>query len=215
MNAVIKGVPFLVDGIIVTLQVSALVVLFSLIAGVVLGLCLTFGKAWLRWPLRVLADVIRGIPILVLIFAIYYGLPALGINLNNFWAVVVALSVFKTAQVMEITRGAYQSIPLAQHEAGKAVGLTFLQRLIYVLTPQAVRRFLPPFINSTTDAVKGSALVSLFGVVDLMMAMQQVIGRTYEPMPLYLTGAAIYFVINYSLSQASRRLEQRYAYIRD
>ena len=79
----------------------------------------------------------------------------------------------------------------------------------------AVRRFLPPFINSTTDAVKGSALVSLFGVVDLMMAMQQVIGRTYEPMPLYLTGAAIYFVINYSLSQASRRLEQRYAYIRD
>ena len=84
-----------------------------------------------------------------------------------------------------------------------------------MIFPQALRRFLPPWINSVTDAVKGSALVSLVGVVDLMLAIQQVIGRIYEPMPLYLLGAAIYFAINYSLSSLSRRLEQRFAYIRE
>ena len=78
-----------------------------------------------------------------------------------------------------------------------------------------MRRFLPPWINSVTDVVKGSALVSLVGVVDLMLSIQQVIGRTYEPMPLYVLGALIYFVINYTLSSLSRILEARYAYIRE
>ncbi len=91
----------------------------------------------------------------------------------------------------------------------------FRGQLRYVILPQAVRRFLPPWINSVTDAVKGSSLVSLVGIVDLMLASQQVIGRTYEPMPLYLLGAVMYFAINYSLSVASRRLEARYAYIRE
>jgi polar amino acid transport system permease protein len=100
-------------------------------------------------------------------------------------------------------------------EAGKAIGLTFPQRLVYVVFPQAMRRFLPPWINSVADAVKGTALLSLVGIVDLMLAIQQVIGRTYEPMPLYILGALIYFVINYSLSLLSRRLEARYAHFRE
>ena len=85
--------------------------------------------------------------------------------------------------MIEIVRGAFQSIPKGQTEAGKAIGLVFRQRLAYVLIPQATRRFIPPFINCVVDAVKGSALVSLVGVVDLMQAIQQVIGRTYEPLP--------------------------------
>jgi ABC-type amino acid transport system permease subunit len=87
--------------------------------------------------------------------------------------------------------------------------------MVYILAPQAVRRFTPPAINSIVDAVKGSALVSLLGVIDLMQAIQQVIGRTYEPLPLYLLGAFIYFAINYSLSLLARRLEARFAYIRE
>ena len=106
--------------------------------------------------------------------------------------------MFATAQVIEITRGAIQSIHHGQTEAGKAIGLTFGQRLVYVIFPQALRRFLPPWINSVTDTVKGSALVSLVGIVDLMLAIQQVIGRIYEPMPLYILGALIYFAINYA-----------------
>ncbi len=215
VDAVLRSLPFLGQGLLVTLEVSALVVITSLVIGVSLGTALTFGPLAVRLPIRLYSDLIRGIPILVLIFVIYYGLPALQINLDNLTAAVVALTVFKSAQVIEITRGAFQSIPKGQTEAGKAIGLVFLQRMAYVLVPQATRRFIPPFINSVVDAVKGSALVSLLGVVDLMQAIQQVIGRTYEPLPLYVLGALIYFAVNYSLSLLARRLEARFAYIRD
>jgi polar amino acid transport system permease protein len=199
----------------VTLLVSLLTIVLSLVAGVALGIALVYGPAPLRWLVRGFSDIVRGIPILVLIFFIYYGLPAAGLNLPPFTAAVVALTCFKTAQVIENVRGAVGSIPRGQMDAAKAIGLTFRQRLASVIAPQALRRFLPPWINGVTDAVKGSALVSLLGVTDLMHSIQQVIGRTYEALPLYVLGALFYFVINYALSLASRRLELRYAYIRE
>ncbi len=175
----------------------------------------SFGPRWIAWPIRVYSDVIRGMPLLVLIFSVYYMLPLTGWNISSFWAAVCALAVFQTAHVIEITRGAVQSIPPGQNEAGKSIGLTFGQRMVYVIFPQALRRFLPPWINTVVDTVKGSALVSLVGIVDLMLAIQQVIGRTFKPMPIYVLGALIYFVINYALSLTSRLLEARFAYVRE
>ena len=215
MDAVLYALPFLMKGLMITLWVSALVAVFSLISGVVLGVGLVYGPRPVRWLVRLFSDCIRGIPILVLIFVVYYGFPPLGIAIDAFWAGVVALTLFKAAQVVEYVRGAISSIPKGQMEAGKAIGLTFVQCLQSVIFPQAVRRFLPPWINGVTDAVKGSALISLLGIVDLMQSINEVIGRTYEAMPLYLLGAFIYFAINYSLSLTSRFVERRYAYIRD
>ncbi len=215
MRFAIQSLPFLWQGLLVTLHVSALIVLFGLIAGTILGIAIAYGPRWLYWPIRLYSDFFRGIPLLVLIFFMYYGLPAFRINLSSFAAVVLALSAFKTAHVIEVVRGAIQSIPRGQTEAAKSIGLTFGQRLLYVIAPQAIRRFLPPWINAVVDTVKGSALVSLVGIVDLMLAIQQVIGRTYRPMPLYVLGAIMYFLINYTLSLASRRLEARFAYIRE
>lgn len=215
MKAAFESLPFLVDGLLVTLQITAIVVLISLVIGVAMGVALTYGSAWLRWPVRIYSDFIRGIPVLVLIFFAYYGLPATGLNLDSFTAAVVALTAFKISHVIETTRGAIQSIHPGQMEAAKAIGLPFWNRLFYVIFPQAVRRFLPPWINTVADAAKGSALVSLIGVVDLMLAMQKVIGRTFEPMPIYIAGAIIYFLINYSLSTTSRRMESRFSFIRE
>jgi polar amino acid transport system permease protein len=186
-----------------------------LIAGIILGVGIVYGPRGLYWPIRIYSDFLRGIPLLVLIFFIYYGLPLFGLNFTNFGSVVLALSAFETAHIIEVVRGAIQSIPRGQNEAAKSIGLTFGQRLLYVIAPQAVRRFLPPWINAVVDTVKGSALVSLVGIVDLTLAIQQVIGRTYIPMPLYVLGAVMYFVINYCLSSASRALEARFAYIRE
>jgi polar amino acid transport system permease protein len=211
----IQSLPFLWEGLLITLKVSALVVFFSLIGGTVLGVGIVYGPRWLYWPIRIYSDFFRGIPLLVLIFFIYYALPLVSINFTNFMSVVVALSAFETAHIIEVVRGALQSIPRGQNEAAKTIGLRFSQRLLYVIAPQAVRRFLPPWINAVVDTVKGSALVSLVGIVDLMLAIQQVIGRTYTPMPLYILGALMYFVINYVLSSASRTLEARFAYIRE
>lgn len=215
MDFALRTLPFLWEGLLVTLYVSALVVVASLAVGVLIGVGFAYGPLWLRFLLRVYSDVLRGTPLLVLIFCVYYLLPFAGVNLSPFPAAVIALAAFKSAHVGEIARGAIQSIHAGQTDAGKAIGLTFAQRLAYVILPQAVRRFLPPWVNSVTDAVKGSSLVSLVGVVDLMLASQQVIGRTYEPLPIYVLAALMYFAINYSLSVASRRLETRFAYIRE
>jgi polar amino acid transport system permease protein len=215
LNAIVYALPFLTTGLLVTLVVSLLTVSLSLVLGGALGLVLVYGPAPLRWLVRGFSDIVRGIPILVLIFFVYYALPVTGLNLQPFSAAVLALTVFKTAQVIENVRGAIGSIPRGQMDAAKAIGLTFPTRLTYVIAPQAVRRFLPPWINGVTDAVKGSALVSLLGVSDLMHSIQQVIGRTYDALPLYVLGALFYFAINYTLSMLSRRLELRYSYIRE
>ena len=215
MSVMLNSLPFLWQGLLVTLHVSALVVVIALGSGVLLGLGLSFGPRWTAWLVRIYSDVIRGLPLLVLIFSIYYMLPLTGWNVSNFWAAVTALAAFQTAHVIEVTRGAVQSIPSGQHEAGKSIGLTFAQRMLYVVFPQALRRFLPPWINTVVATVQGSALVSLVGIVDLMLSIQQVIGRTFRPMPMYVLGALIYFVINYALSLMSRTLESRFAYVRE
>jgi polar amino acid transport system permease protein len=209
MGVILTAVPFLLQGLLVTLEVSALAILASLALGLIGGAGLLYGPLWVRLPIRMYVDTVRGLPVLVLIFAIYYGLPALGLRMADFWTAVLALSLFKIGAVTETVRGALQSIPFGQHEAATALGLRFGQRLRFVIIPQAVRRFLPPWLNVVTDTVKASALVSLVGVVDLMMAIQQVIGRTYRPMPLYLFGAAIYIAISFTLSTLSRRLDRR------
>lgn len=216
MELAIYSLPFLWQGVLMSLAVSALVTALSLAAGVLLGTAASFVSGPVRWLIRIYCDIIRGIPVLVLIFTVYYGLSLLvGVNFNNFMAACIALTVFATAKVTETARGAIQSIHFGQTEAGKAIGLGFWARMVYIIFPQALRRFLPPWINLVTDIVKGSALVSLVGIIELMMSMRQVIGRVYEPMPIYVVGAMIYFAINYSLSSLSRQLEARYAYIRE
>jgi len=205
-----QTLPFLIDGLAITLLVSISVIILALIIGIPMGCVLVFGPTWAKVPIRLYTDFVRGVPILVLIYFVYYGLPAIGVNLPSLYAAIMALTAFKSAQLVEITRGAFQSIHHGQNEAAKSLGLRLLGRFILVLSPQAIKRFLPPFINSVVDTVKGSALVSLLGIVDLMLALQQVIGRTHIALPLYLIGACMYFAINYPLSELSRRLEKRF-----
>jgi polar amino acid transport system permease protein len=211
----VNALPFLWRGLLVSLEVSAVVIAVALVLGVLFGMALTYAPWWLRWPVRAYSDIVRGLPLITLIFFVYYGLPATGLNISGWWAATAALAAFETAHVSEVARGAFQSIHHGQTDAGRAIGLTFGQRMLYVMIPQALRRFLPPWINTVVDTVKGSAFLSLVGIVDLMLAVQQVIGRTFRPMPLYLLGALIYFAINYALSQVSRRLEARFAYVRE
>jgi len=215
MNLMLASLPFLWQGLLVTLEVSAIAVMVALVLGVLFGIGLVYGPRPVAWVIRVYSDVLRGTPLLVLIFFIYYALPALGVKMGNLWAALAALAAFETAHVAEVARGALESIHAGQTEAGKAIGLTFSQRMLYVIFPQALRRFLPPWMNTVVDTVKGSALVSLVGIVDLMLSIQQVIGRTFRPMPLYILGALIYFAINYALSLTARRMEARFAYVRE
>jgi polar amino acid transport system permease protein len=212
METVIRSWPLIMRGLLVTLEVSALVLLFGTIIGIGGGLSLLYGRRPLRWLARIYVDTIRGIPLLVLIFAIFYGFPVLGLKVSALVAAVIALSIFCGAHVSEVIRGGIDSIPRGQVDAGKAIGLTFNQRLRYVIFPQAISRIIPPWVNTAVELVKASSLVSLVSVVDLMLAIQQIVGRTRETLLLYAVAALLYFIVNYIISMIGLRLEKRFAY---
>jgi polar amino acid transport system permease protein len=199
-------------GLKVTIQVSGLVLLVGTVIGVMGGISLLYGPPLLRWFVRIYVDIVRGIPLLVLLFATFYGLAALSMQTSALIAGVVALSAFCGAHVSEVIRGGISSIPKGQTDAGKAIGLTFLQRLRYVIFPQALSRILPPWVNTAAEMVKASSLISLLSVVDLMLAIQQIVGRTRETLLLYAVAAALYFVINYTISTIGLILEDRFSY---
>ena len=212
METLINSGPLILRGLLITLEVSALVLVIGTGIGIVGGLLLLYGARPLRVLARIYVDTLRGIPLLVLIFALFYGLPLVGVRVSAITAGVMALSIFCGAHVSEVIRGGVNSIPQGQTDAANALGLTFAQRLRYVIFPQALRRILPPWVNTAAEMVKASSLVSLVSVVDLMLAIQQIAGRTRETLLLYAVAAVLYFAINYTISRFGRRLEKRFTY---
>jgi len=205
--------PALLRGLAVTLELSAVVIVLGSTIGYLGGLSLEYGPKPLWAAVRVYVDTLRGIPVLVLLFAIFYGLPIVGIQIGAFGAGVVALSVFAGAHMTEVVRGGIASIPRTQGDAAKAIGLQFWERLRWVILPQAVRRILPPWVNTAVELVKGSSLVSLIGVVELLLATQQVVGRTFIVIPTYTLAGLMYFVVNYGISRLGALVERRYAFL--
>lgn len=212
METVIASWSLIMTGLKVTVQVSGLVLLIGTVLGIVGGISLLYGPPPLRWAVRIYVDIIRGIPLLVLLFATFYGLAALGTQTSALVSGVIALSAFCGAHISEVIRGGIGSIPKGQTDAGKAIGLTFVQRLRYVIFPQALSRILPPWVNTAAEMVKASSLISLLSVVDLMLAIQQIVGRTRETLLLYAVAALFYFVINYTISTIGLILEDRFSY---
>ncbi len=204
----------LFQGFVTTIEISAIVIVIGLAAGMIGGLLLVYGPKPVRLLMRLYVDVLRGIPVLVLILFSYYGLALLGVNISAFTAGVVALAGFCSAHMSETFRGAIDSIPVGQTEAAKAIGLTFQQRFIYVLLPQAARRIVPPAINTAVEMVKGTTLLSIIGVLDVLLATQQTIARNYMVIEFYATAMLFYFVLNFTLSRMGAYFERRFGFIR-
>lgn len=204
----------LMAGLAVTAQLSVLTIVSGSIAGMIGGIGLTYGPWPIRFLLRVYVDAVRGIPVLVLILFSYYGLALLGIQISAFTAGVVALGGFCAAHMSETVRGSLESIPAGQTEAAKAIGLRFGQRLRYVLLPQAIRRLLPPWVNTAVEMVKGTTLLSIIGVVELLLATQQTIARNYLILQFYFAAGMLYVLVNFTISQLGALLERRTAHLR-
>ena len=124
----------------------------------------------------------------------------------------MALGGFCGAHMSETVRGAIESIPVGQTEAGKAIGLSFWQRLRYVLLPQAIRRLVPPWVNTAVEMVKGTTLLSIIGVVELLLATQQTIARNYLILQFYFAAGALYVLFNFAISQLGALIERRTAH---
>ena len=198
-------------GIYMCLFVSITAIIIGTIIGIFIGLTLTYGNIFARFFARFYVDVIRGIPVLVLILTIYFVLPVVKIELGALEAGIVSLAIFASAQVAEMLRGGLQNVPIGQIEGAKAVGLGFFQTFIYVSLPQALRQVLPTWVNTAVEIVKGTTLVSLIGIVEITLVMQQIIGRNFLTMQFYALAGLIYFIICFSIERAGKFVEKKVA----
>ncbi|MDQ0467863.1 amino acid ABC transporter permease [Labrys wisconsinensis] len=201
----------ILSGLGVTVSISALAIVLGTLLGVAVGLALTYGARPLRWLVRLYVDFLRGTPVLVLILAAFYILSFVGIQLSAFQAGVFALTLFCSSHVGEIIRGALQAIPRGQGEAAKAIGLTFPQTLAYVLLPQALRQILPTWVNTAAEMVKASTLLSIIGVVELLLAAQEQISRTFMSLEFYFFAGFLFFLINFGIERLGRFVEKKVA----
>lgn len=203
----------MITGLVNTLTASLLAILISTVVGIAFGIVLTYGNRLARIPFRIYVDIVRGIPGLVIVFSIYYlidfWLRNYGLQLSPFTAGFIALSVNAGAHVTENVRGALQAIPKGQIDAGKAIGMRFSQILRYILVPQAVVRMLPPWLNTITEIVKGSTLLSLIGVAELILATQQLIAINNNALFFYCFIGVVYLFINIVIERLGKRMEKK------
>jgi polar amino acid transport system permease protein len=204
----------LLGGFVLTLWISLVVIAAGSLLGFLLGILLTYGPRPLRWLIRGYVDAVRGTPVLVLILAAYYLLAVVGVNFTAIQSGLFALSVFCSAHIAEIVRGALQSIPRAQIEAGRSIGLTFPQILVYVLLPQALRQILPVWINTGAELVKASTLLSVIGVGELLLRTQEIVGRNFMTLEFYAICGFLFFLLNFAIEQLGKYADRHFAFVR-
>jgi polar amino acid transport system permease protein len=204
-----SGWPQLLEGALVTIEITSI----SLVLGCALGLVVGIGRLN---PARRLVyglctayvAAIRGTPLLVQLFILFFGLPQFGILLPAFVCGVLGLGVYSGAYVSEIVRGAIQSVDRGQMEAARSIGLSSSQAMHSVILPQALVRMIPPLGNEFIALIKNSALVSLLTIHDLMHEGQKIISVSYRSLEVYLAIAVLYFVLTGLTTLALRKLEQ-------
>ncbi|HBO4737283.1 TPA: amino acid ABC transporter permease [Pseudomonas aeruginosa] len=201
--------PFLLQGAMYT-------VLFAAVS-MVLGLILGFSVAVVRVTkvpvvsqiAAVYVSAFRGTPLLVQIFVLYYGLPSVGIEFTPVTAGILALTLNVAAYLSESMRGAILGIDKGQWEAGLSVGLTWGQTLWNIITLQALRLAVPSLSNSLISLIKDTSLISVITVTELMLATKEVIAETFQPLPLYLAAAGIYWLLSALFERVQKALENR------
>ncbi len=214
LNIIFKSLPSLLSGALVTLELTAISVLLGMIGGTLIAIARLFSTPPLRWIARAYVDFFRGTPLLVQIFMIYFGLPALAQNfdftftLNRLAAAVIALSLNSAAYIAEVVRAGIQSIDPGQTEASQSLGLSSMQTMRYVIFPQALRRMLPPLGNEFISLLKDTSLVAIIGFEELFRKGQLIVADNYRSFEIYATVALVYLFLTLLSSQAFSRFEQ-------
>ncbi|NAX22513.1 ABC transporter permease subunit [Vibrio sp. V39_P1S14PM300] len=203
---------FLLAGFNDTIQVSLLSMLLAMTLGLLVALLALSESRLLQWLNRLYVEVIRSIPVLVLLLWVYYGMPTLlDISLNHFWAGVIALTVAESAFMAEVFRGGIQAIARGQHEAAESLGLSYGQKMRLIILPQAFRHILPPLGNQFVYILKMSSLVSVIGLSDLTRRANELVVNEYLPLEIYTFLVLEYLLLILLVSQSVRWLEKRIA----
>ncbi|HEY9738549.1 MAG TPA: amino acid ABC transporter permease [Trichocoleus sp.] len=214
LSFILASLPSLLRGAVVTLQLTASAVVLGLIGGMLLGIARLSRLTPLRWLSRAYIDFFRGTPLLVQIFMIYFGIPALvrsvglTFTFDRWAAAVLALSLNSAAYLAEIVRAGIQSIEIGQREAAESLGLGPNQTMRYIIFPQAFRRMIPPLGNEFITLLKDTSLVAVIGFEELFRRGQLIVATSYRAFEIYISVALVYLVLNTLSSQFFSLLEK-------
>lgn len=207
-----NSLPLLLSGAGVTIEITAIAVGLGFIFGLITSVCRLSGVKILQVIAVCYVNIIRGTPMLVQIFLIYFALPmVIGERINPFVAAVAACSINSGAYVSEIFRAGIQSVDKGQMEAGRSLGLSWMQTMRYVILPQAFKHVIPPLGNEFISMTKETSLVSVIGFEELTRRGQLIIAKTYGSFEIWLTVAAIYLVMTLTIARLVSYLERRFA----
>ena len=205
-------IPYLLEGAVVSLQVATLSFIIGNIIGIVVGIMRVSGIKILEYIATIYVEVIRGTPLVVQLLLIYFGIPiALGLRFPPFLAGVIAFSVNSGAYQAEIVRSGIKSIPRGQMEAAESLGFTYWQAMRYIIIPQAMRILIPAFVNEYSTVLKDTSLLIIIGYPELTRKGQYIASRTFRYFDVYITIAAIYLVMVFTISKLARWIEKKIA----
>ena len=210
-DLMVRSIPFLLKGAGYTVELSLGGMIFGLAFGFVIALMRLSQRKFMRGIARVYVSFIRGTPLLVQLFVIYYGLAQFGLRLDPIPSALIGLSLNVAGYTGEILRAAIASIDKGQWEAAKALGLSWPQTMRLVIIPQAARVALPPLGNSFISLVKDTSLAATIQVPELFRQAQLITARTFQIFTMYLTAAILYWVISTILASLQERLERHYS----
>ncbi|MCH4057011.1 MAG: amino acid ABC transporter permease [Lactobacillaceae bacterium] len=202
---------FLLEGLWVTIYVSAISVVLSFIIGAILGFIRYMRIKYVSAIVGFLIDVIRNLPLLLIIFFMYFGLPStIGVRLSTVNAAIVALTIFESAMLAEIIRSGIGAVDIGQMEAARSNGMSYLQAMWYIILPQALRRMVPPIVSQFVSLVKDSSLATIILLPELMFHSQVIYGQNTNYMiPMFVALAVLYFIVCFLLSQLSHLLARK------
>lgn len=201
--------PLLWAGLIFTIPLTLLSFVLGLSLGLLTAVIRLFGPRPLALIFRFYVWIIRGTPLLVQLFLIFYGLPSIGITLDAFPAALIGFTLNVGAYTSEIIRAVISSVPRGQWEAAYSIGMTWGQAMRRTILPQAARVAVPPLSNTFISLVKDTSLAAAITVPELFQAAQRIVATTYEPLILYIEAALIYLALSSVLSALQERLEKR------
>ncbi|MBQ1470542.1 amino acid ABC transporter permease [Schwartzia succinivorans] len=212
LDLAVSAMPLLLMGALVTVKITALSVGLGVVIGLFVGIARICNVRILRILSAVYVDFLRGTPLLVQIFLIYFAVPVItGIRMDPFVAAITSCSINSGAYVAEIFRAGIQSIDEGQMEAGRSLGLTWKQTMCYIIIPQAFKRVIPPLGNEFIALLKDSSLVSVIGFEELTRRGQLIIARTYGSLEIWTCVAIIYLIMTLTISRLVAYLERRNA----
>lgn len=212
MDIIIQSLPRLLEGTVVTVYISLLVIIISTVIGIVLGVLISIGNRLMRGVINTYVYVIRGTPALVQLFLFFFGLPFFGIFAPPVAAGTVALSAYAGAFNTETVRGGILSVPKGQVEGGLALGMRRLDVMRYVILPQSIKYAIPPYILMVARIIRLTSLLSIINIVDLTLVAREIVQRTLLPFHIFSVAMVIYFLLSYPLVRLSYRLEERFTY---